>query len=111
MKRTRLRPVSATRLEENELRARLMKDEFGEREDWWCQFNRVRIATWPRHQMRASACGGEVHGHELLKRSRGGSITDMANVLLLCDLHNSWVENHPELANKMGLAHHSWDAP
>jgi hypothetical protein len=57
----------------------------------------------------STRCFGGVNGHELLKRSRGGSITDMENVTLLCDFHNSFVEMHPSVSHEMGLAKHSWE--
>lgn len=33
--------------------------------------------------------------HELLKRSRGGSITDPANIVLLCRTCHEWTESEP----------------
>lgn len=41
--------------------------------------------------------------HEILKRSRGGSITDVANTLHLCDVHHDFTELEPEAATALGL--------
>lgn len=48
--------------------------------------------------------------HEKLKRSRGGSITDDANVLALCRMHHEFTEAHPRLATIAGMLTPSWDA-
>jgi hypothetical protein len=96
MKRTRVNPVSRKRQAKNAERKRLMLERFGPQEEWRC------LLADPQ-------CFGAVNGHELLKRSRGGSITDMDNVVLLCNYHNTWVEDYPEEANKMGLSKHSWE--
>lgn len=109
MKRSRIRPVSDKRKALNAERKILMEEKFGPREEWRCSFadfggeNLAFVALWTH--------GGAVNGHEILKRSRGGSITDMENVVLLCDVHNSWVEDNPALATRMGLAAHSWEKP
>jgi len=99
MKRSRINPVSKKRRKKNALRKFAMLEVFGPREGWKCAM-----------RGRYLACFGDINGHELLKRSRGGSITDMSNVVLLCNAHNSWVEDYPELAHLIGLAKHSWEA-
>jgi len=38
---------------------------------------------------------GHVDGHELLARAQGGSITDPANIRLLCRPCNGWCEDDP----------------
>lgn len=38
---------------------------------------------------------GQVNGHELLSRAQGGSITDPANIRLVCDVCNGWFEDNP----------------
>ena len=99
MKRTPIRRLSDKRRKENAERKRAMLEKFGPKDKWRCQgamFMDVR-------------CYGAVHGHEILKRSRGGSITDMDNVVLLCDFHNGLVEDYPEQAHEAGLAQHSWE--
>ena len=108
MKRSRLRPVSKKREAENVERKVLMEEKFGPRDGWRCSlFEFIGQEAFGRY------CGdakhhGAVNGHELLKRSRGGSIVDMKNVIL-CDCHNGWVEDHPGYAIALGLARHSWD--
>ena len=99
MKRSPINRVSSKRKRENAQRKVAMTEKFGDPETWTCQaamFMDVR-------------CYGEIHGHEILKRSRGGSITDMDNVVLLCDYHNGLVEDYPEKAHDAGLARHSWE--
>lgn len=98
MKRSPIRKISAKRRKKNALRQFAMTETFGPREIWKCQLRGKYLA-----------CFGDINGHELLKRSRGGSITDMSNVVLLCNAHNSWVEDYPELAYDLGLAKHSWE--
>jgi hypothetical protein len=98
MKRSRINPISKKRQRQNAERKAAMLEVFGPREGWKCQLRGKYLA-----------CFGDINGHELLKRSRGGSITDMTNVVLLCNVHNSWVEDYPELAYDLGLAKHSWE--
>lgn len=43
------------------------------------------------------------HAHELLKASQGGSRVDPNNCLWACDICNSYVEDHPLEALKLGL--------
>lgn len=97
-----LRPVSEKRRAENVERQKLMLEKFGPREEWRCQFPQIDNGFgW--------GCFGDVNGHEVLKRSRGGSITDMENVVLACQYHNEWVENNPVKAHELGLAAHNWE--
>jgi len=91
MKRSWLKLRSPQRDQENAKRARLMFEKFGPWAEWRCQFSSHEI-----DYISSTRCRGPVHGHELLKRSRGGSITDMDNVVLLCQFHNGWVEDHPK---------------
>ena len=97
MKRSRPKPVSDRRRGENAERARLLLQRFGPKDHWSCGYGAPAF------------CFGPVNGHEILKRSRGGSILDMDNVVLLCDYHNGWCEDHPLLAHEMGLARHAWE--
>jgi len=102
-----MKRVSDKRKIENAQRKVLMLERFGPREEWKCSMNGI----WTIAQgVQVGKCHGAVNGHELLKRSRGGSIIDMDNVTLLCDGHNSWVEDHPIEAHRLGLAFHSWEA-
>lgn len=93
----------------NASRRELMEAKFGPRETWRCSF--ADYSRNPDLTMVAMITHfGAVNGHELLKRSRGGSITDMDNVVLLCDFHNEWVEIYPKEAHEMGLAKHAWES-
>jgi hypothetical protein len=103
-----MKPVSEKRKVLNIERAAMLEETFGPREEWFCQFA-IYCERFPDVIVRAldRAHRGEVHGHEILKRSRGGSITDPNNVALLCDFHNGWVEDFPLTAMKLGLADHA----
>jgi len=113
MKRSRVNPVSQERLFDNASRKRLLEEAFGPQDEWECKFSTflgvavvegVDTSSW-----KLAACYGPVHGHEILKRSRGGSITDMQNVVLLCNFHNGWIEDFPKEAHAMGLSKHAWE--
>lgn len=80
-----------------------MEATFGPPDTWHC-------TLWgdPR-VLVMGPCHGPIHGHELLKRSQGGSITDMENIILLCDYHNGWIENEPAKAYAWGLTRHPWE--
>jgi hypothetical protein len=54
------------------------------------------------------ACGGPVDPHEPLTRSRGGSITDPANIRLICRAHHDHVHLHPVEAEAAGWLVSSW---
>lgn len=41
--------------------------------------------------------------HERRKRSSGGSLKVLANLMPACTWHNQWVEREPELAHRLGL--------
>lgn len=61
----------------------------------------------------AGGCQGEPSGlHERRKRSSGGSLTLLANLMPACSPCNLWVEDHPEVAHKLGLVvrpgDHEW---
>ena len=103
MKRTQLRPVSKKRLEVNRKRKELMIAYFGPEKSWKCQIG-VLIGT---------KCFGEVHGHEILSRSRSGrtdeNLLDISNIVLACDYHNGWIEDNPKQAHELGLTVHSWE--
>ena len=103
MKRTELNPTSTKRTAENRERSRVMVDLFGSQEDWRCS-----VEGSLDHGIMGP-CYGPIHGHEILTRGRGGSITDPANIVLLCDRHNEWASSHPEDAHRLGLVRHSWE--
>lgn len=49
-------------------------------------------------------CIGEPSGlHERRKRSSGGSLTLLANLLICCSHHNQWCEREPLIAHGLGL--------
>ena len=51
-----------------------------------------------------TGCNGRADdGDEILRRSRGGSIIDPANVRPVGRLCHSWVTTHPRLAAELGL--------
>jgi len=99
MKRSPLRPVSKKRAKANVQRRKVLIEKYGLPDTWRCELGPI-IGT---------PCFGPIHGHELLKRSRGGDISDTDNILLACSLHNGWVEDYPEEAYELGLAIHSWE--
>lgn len=47
--------------------------------------------------------------HELVRRSQGGSILDVDNLLAVCRPCHQRIGNHPQLAFDLGLAKHAWD--
>lgn len=99
MKRSPLNRVSKKRKKENAIRKIVLADKYGPPANWKCELGPL-IGT---------KCFGPVNGHELLKRSRGGSITDVDNIMLACNHHNSWVEDNPSEAYELGLSFHSWE--
>lgn len=46
--------------------------------------------------------------HEIKSRARGGSITDLANLALLCRTCHDWVGTHPAQAEAEGWSQPSW---
>ena len=105
-----MKPISDKRRDENAIRAKLMAEKFGPEHEWSCSFWDHRMEN-PEVQVGKNyrTCWGPIDGHEVVKRSRGGSIVDMDNVVLLCRLHNGLVEDHPLSAHRLGLADHSWE--
>ena len=103
MKRTQMKPMSDRRKKVNQQRREKMIAHFGDPKKWTCQLAPL-IGT---------PCFGEIHGHEILKRSRAGrtdeNLLDMSNIMLACNHHNGWVEDYPELAHELGLTKHSWE--
>jgi precorrin-3B methylase len=103
MKRTRLNPVSDKRKEVNRQRKEAMLEHFGKRETWVCSVREI-IGT---------PCFGDVNGHEILSRARSGqsdkNLLDMSGIILVCNHHNSWIEDNPKKAYELGLTKHAWD--
>lgn len=49
-------------------------------------------------------CQREPHDiHEPLTRARGGSITDPANMIVVCRACHDWIHRNPKLATEVGL--------
>jgi len=65
----------------------------------WCELGPIIHEVdpdWP--------CTRRTEGlHELRKRSAGGSTTNLANLRRACNRCNSWVEDHPATARRLGL--------
>lgn len=79
MRRSRLNPVSDKRRAENRERTAALAPLRAAQP--WCS--------------RCGATGVGLDAHELLSRARGGSITDLANIVLLCRADHTWVTEHP----------------
>jgi 5-methylcytosine-specific restriction endonuclease McrA len=47
--------------------------------------------------------------HELVRRSQGGSILDIDNLLAVCRPCHRRIGNYPKLAFELGLAKHAWE--
>lgn len=71
----------------------------------WCEigpvlFNEVRGRAW----LMTFPCGIlATEPHEIVKRSRGGSITDPDNILATCRDCHQFTEVYPSLATQYGL--------
>jgi hypothetical protein len=106
-----IRRKSKHRAKIDRQRALLMLEYFGPR-PWKCYMHGVWTIALG---IDVGPCYGRVDGHEVLKRSRAGStdenLLDMAGIRLLCSRHNTWIEDHPPEATRLGLADHAWDRP
>lgn len=47
--------------------------------------------------------------HEVKSRGRGGSITDLSNLVCLCRTCHDFVTQNPDQAHKEGWSKHSWE--
>lgn len=94
LRRTKLRQVSKARKAENRIRRAVVIELFPE-----------------RPQCAAPGCPRPADDvHEPLMRSRGGSITDPANMTPLCrPCHTEITDTQPAWAYEAGLLRHSWD--
>ena len=103
MKRSALKPMSDKRRAVNVQRKEAMLAHFGKRETWKCTVKDI-IGT---------PCFGEINGHEILSRARSGqsdaNLLDMSGIILVCNHHNSWIEDNPKRAHELGLTKHSWE--
>lgn len=103
MKRSRINPVSKKRRAENVVRRENLERAWGPR-PWSCWLA-GKVGT-----LGIPPCYGEVNGHEIVKASQGGSRTDPANLLPLCNLHNDWVETADRsLVYDLGLVRSNWE--
>lgn len=60
-------------------------------------------------QQLVSGCDGRaVDVHELKRRSQGGDILDVDNVLAVCRSCHEWIGAHPYLATALGLSKPSY---
>jgi 5-methylcytosine-specific restriction endonuclease McrA len=57
----------------------------------------------------AGECAGPDTPHHLLKASAGGPYT-LDNLVTLCARHNTWVEDNPEHARRLGMVRRGWEA-
>jgi len=99
MKKSPIKKVSDKRIKLMNQRREMMEEKFGPRELWVCQFEEF-VGPAMAGVIR---CFGVINGHELKKRSQGGSIVDPENVVLLCNYHNDWIEDNPAVAKRVGL--------
>lgn len=47
--------------------------------------------------------------HELKSRARGGSITDLNNLVALCRSCHNWITQNPKQAHEQGWLKQSWE--
>lgn len=92
MKRSRLRPVSLKR-------RRLMRER------------RRIVALLLETQPSCQICDmyASRHIHEVKSRARGGSITDLPNLMAVCPSCHRFIHANPEWAESRGFLRHSWD--
>jgi hypothetical protein len=112
LKRTgRLRSVSKKRAKENRQR-RSVIEQMAEESGGYCQAGstifayRIKLAAAGKSdsEFQGWTCAGEAHdAHEVVTRARGGSITDPANILLVCRPCHNWIDDHPAAASDIGL--------
>lgn len=99
-RRARLSPVSDRRAEENRERRRALEARYGRYPA--CQLGPVIAAAG--YPSGAPRCAGDAQdAHEVLTRGRGGSITDLANIVPACRPCHDWVTTHPAEALALGL--------
>lgn len=95
LKRTRLRPVSKKRQQENRQRHAMANELFPDGQP-------PCIVPWCR-QLADDL-------HEPLTRARLGSITDPDNAVPTCREHNGELTKEPVWGYRLSLLVHSWDA-
>ncbi|MBP7594321.1 MAG: hypothetical protein KA755_01580 [Candidatus Microthrix sp.] len=96
-RRTRIKHRSKTKARAQADRRRLIARLTAESP--WCELGPVIHEVDP-----AWPCARRAEGlHELRKRSAGGSTTNLDNLKRACNRCNSWVEDHPVTARRLGL--------
>lgn len=65
------------------------------------------LRNQPLCQRCAVAYASDVH--EIKTRARGGSITDVNNLAVLCRPCHSWITQNPKAALEQGWLKNSWD--
>ena len=53
-------------------------------------------------------CGGPLTPHHLLKASQGGAYSE-ENLVPVCAVHNSTIEDYPLEAQALGMVRHAWE--
>jgi hypothetical protein len=97
------KPVSNKRQAENRVRRKVVK-ELARHIDHCQAGERIVTLADPHHR-----CAGEIHDpHERLPRGRGGSITDPANIILVCRPCHDWIGTHMTLADDLELLESAW---
>ena len=97
MNRTRLKPVSKKRRDENKQRRVNLHAAFGEHPR--C----VLCEPLRAHGVETGCSGMADDGDEILRRSAGGSITDPANVRPVGRPCHRWATEHPAEMRAWGL--------
>lgn len=96
-RRKRLKPVSDRRAAENIERREAVVAAFGQYPD--CAL----CAPLAEHGIRTGCNGKADDADELLRRSAGGSITDVSNIRPVGRRCHRWVTEHPAEARAWGL--------
>lgn len=74
--------------------------------DPYCNLGPIIATVDDRHRCHVQAIGL----HERRKRSAGGSLTRVANLMGTCSPCNSWVEDNPDAAHRLGLVVRAGDS-
>lgn len=93
MKRTRLKPRSKRSIQADLSKAVIREAVF--LRDGYCCIMSVGVPGAP-------GCSGPLTPHHLRKASQGGAY-EMENLVTLCSGHNTWVEDNPWSAHRLGL--------
>jgi hypothetical protein len=117
VKRSRLRPVSAKRAAIADERRAFVRRILSERPQCEAR-NFLRPIVGGLVGIDQDRVLGALRGctwtstevHELLLRSRGGSIVDDDNVAALCHCCHAWTTTEPRLATMAGLQRSRWSA-